>query len=41
MTNKLGTVGHAYNLSYQEAEVGRSQSEVNLGKNVRPYLKNS
>jgi hypothetical protein len=32
-------VVHVYNPSSSEAEVKRSQSEANMGKNVTPYQK--
>jgi hypothetical protein len=37
---KLGKVAHAVVPAMQEAEIGRLQSKADLGKSMRPYLKN-
>jgi hypothetical protein len=38
-TNKLGMVVHPCNPSYVECINRRTEVLINLGKNIRPYLK--
>jgi hypothetical protein len=41
MADRLGVVVRICHSATQEVEIGGSQSEASLNKNVSPYLKNT